>query len=66
MVEKPFLFPHLAIYLHSPILHFADQWQKQYIASGTMTLNCFITIIIWGSSEIVLLLMILISIHVTK
>ena len=45
MVKKPFLFPHLAIFLHNPILNYADslwikkQPQKQYIASRTMTLN---------------------------
>ena len=66
MVKKPLLFPHLAIYLHSPILQYADQWQKQYITSRTMTLNCFITIIVWGYTEIFLLLMILISFYVTK
>ena len=72
MVKKPFLFPQLAKFLHNPILHYGDslwlkkQRQKQYIASRTMTLNCFITIIVWGYTEIFLLLMILISFYVTK
>ena len=72
MVKKPFLFAQLAIFLHNPILHYVDslwikkQRQKQYIASRTMTLTCFITIIVWGYTEIFLLLMILISFYVTK
>ena len=73
MVKKPFLFAQLAIFLYNPILHYVDSlWIKKTTAETIYCLQdydfkfCFITIIVWGYTEIFLLLMILISFYVTK
>ena len=72
MFKRLFLFPDLAIFLHSTILHYTDSlWIKKTMAETIYCLldyefNLFYYNNRWGYTEIFLLLVILISFYVTK